>query len=298
MGIPKIAVLAVFSQCIALSASACDGVIYTGAGEPARFDLLQERAESSQVILFGERHGVEGHVKAAACLFSELSQRRSMRLVMEQLGADQQPRIDAYRNDHPETPEGLGAELKWWESGWPAWSIYQPIMRVAWAARAPVIAGDLASTVTPEKSAGPDIKSSLRTQFGERFETLAVDWSGAMKSAHCGLIDDERATKLGFHQLNRDLSMANALTKTAARGDGAMLFAGRAHVRKDRGVYTKLLGSGQFSNVLSIAAVTKDEFQKTKDAAGPGTYDFYWVVGESSEDACAGFKSNSKIEGQ
>ena len=73
-----------------------------------------------------------------------------------------------------------------------------------------------------------------------------------MKSAHCGLIDDARATELGRVQVSRDVHMAGIVMNRPQRRP-AIVYAGRARVRKDRSLRLALEAGG--TRVVSIGMV-------------------------------------------
>ena len=118
---------------------------------PAISSTLQQltnKLGDHTALAIGERHGVEEHPRAAGCLLASISKRANYTLVLEHLDPAQQVVLDQYRLDHPEVVDGLGTALKWWTSGWPAWSIYKPLFETAWLGRAPILAGDVARTAS------------------------------------------------------------------------------------------------------------------------------------------------------
>lgn len=285
------------------AASACEGAfVRVSDGEELTFSRMVEGIPSKAHVLLGERHGVAAHPKAAGCLIEALAGRGGVALVLEHLRQDQQGVVDAYRASHPEVVAGLGTRLAWWESGWPVFKIYLPLFEAAWRQRVPVVGGDLpriegnsrtkgdasrsdsgkhrnAHPVSPSSAITPPTVLSTEALP----ETLVTAWGKAMGEAHCGLVDDKRKAELGALQVRRDQAMAAAIR---GRPEGfTLLYAGRSHVRHDRGV-PKHLGDGRA--LISIALQEMRDVSGAIDrpaviAAARGVFDFIWFTGETDE---------------
>ncbi|MCA0404962.1 MAG: ChaN family lipoprotein [Proteobacteria bacterium] len=247
------------------------------SGSEVPFAEISSQIRASASVLLGERHGVVAHPRSAACLLQSLAEESgpTVSLVMEHLRSDQQSAVDLYRESHPEVAGGLGPALKWWETGWPAWKIYQPLVEAAWQQRASLRAGDISK-------ADSDRLRNSASRDASAYPALVASWGEAMAEAHCGLIEAGRKVELGALQVVRDMSMAKAVE--SAPGRIVMLYAGRAHIRKDRSV-PQHLGARK---AISVA------LWETRDGRGPvdrakvisdskGRYDFVWFVGETSE---------------
>jgi len=239
---------------------------------------------------------VRAHPEAAACLLGAVMAARtastapaagssgivSPEVVLEMLAADQQPVVDGYRAAHPEVADGLGAALKWWETGWPAWSVYLPLIEQAWRTRSILRAGDMA------KAASPLDERQLSQAFGKQLPVVRASWAAAMKAAHCDLIDDAKASELATRQASRDVAMAAAVSTVVATQRPVLLYAGRAHVRSDRAVGL-LLGARHGKNAPVTVAL-----QETAEAGVPidrakvlaearGRYDYVWLTGVAEQ---------------
>jgi uncharacterized iron-regulated protein len=237
------------------SAPACfTGLIYDVAARAVRSpqDLVAQVRRQVDVLFVGERHGVEAHPKATACLIAHLGDWPKA-LVVEHIRTDQQGIVDAHRLAHPERASGLGAALTWWQSGWPSWRVYEPLFSVAWIARLGLRGADLPSATAPVEA---DLRARVGAQAGAAaFDGMARGWAAAIRRAHCDLIDDARAKTLALTQISRDLAMAEAVTTA---GPGTVFFGGRAHVRRDRSV-PLLLGAALKSRTLSVALMEDED---------------------------------------
>lgn len=276
----KIIARAAFAFLLGGSAGlACDGTIVSvTSGKEASVAALLSEVGADASVLLGERHGIAAHPQAAACLLQSLADEggSTVALVMEHLRQDQQPAIDLYRTTHPEVASGLGTALKWWETGWPAWKLYQPLIEVAWQQRVKLRAGDVSM-------AENDKLATTASGVVSAYPALVASWGDAMAEAHCGLMEAGRKTEQGKLQVVRDMAMAKSVED--ASSPVTMLYAGRAHVRKDRSVPQHL---GAARKVVAVA------LWEARDGRGPvdrarviseskGRYDFVWFVGETSE---------------
>jgi uncharacterized iron-regulated protein len=263
---------------LVFSASAkadCAGeIIRVADGRPVDAERLVNEIPARMRLVLGERHGIAAHPVAASCLLAKLSELGATALVLEHLRKDQQEVVDVYRAAHPEIAAGLGARLKWWESGWPAWKNYQILFETAWQYRAPLMGGDLA------REAPGTVPASDERLAPE----LVAGWGEAMGEAYCGLADAAKKKELGILQVRRDIAMAAAMRDADA--PVAILFAGRSHARKDRGVPRHLAKSG-----IPVIAIALQEIRDGRGetdrhavlAEARGVYDFVWFTGETSE---------------
>jgi uncharacterized iron-regulated protein len=256
----------------------------------ATFADVKRDLSHGSVLALGERHGVVAHPKAAACLINSLSAERPIALVVEHFSSDQQSTIDLYRAAHPEAVDGLGVATKWWQSGWPAWSIYKPLFDSAWVSKSSVIAADL-----PRSSQGIG-EASLVNVISLTGVNLVSAWSDAMNSAHCGQLDPVSAIGLAKKQISRDVAMAEKVVSASERGETLPIFyAGRSHVQHDRSV-PKILSILHKTQTVAISlqevtvrGVPINRARAIADARG--RYNYVWFIGEANEpDVCASLK--------
>jgi uncharacterized iron-regulated protein len=300
-----------------MPSTSCGGdLISVASGATVTLSAVVTEITKAGVVALGERHGVRAHPQAAACLLRTLAAAQAAAparstapspakpsaapaLVMEMLTADQQPVVDKFRQLHPEVMDGLGTELKWWETGWPAWPVYAPLIDTAWRTRAPVRGGDLG------KAAKPMTAEAVTAALGAAAPATVASWSAAMKTAHCDLIDDAKSAELARKQVSRDVSMADAVAASRKTGAVTLLYAGRAHVRKDRSVPLLLAGStgptGPSQPAVAVALQETTIAGKPIDRAAAladakGRYDYVWFTGVAEQgDACERLRSKGLI---
>jgi uncharacterized iron-regulated protein len=270
----------------ALAADVCAGEI-VGFGklygtQAVPVEIVVKEIQATGIVLLGERHG-------------QLTASKPTSLVMEMLARDQQSVVDLYRRQHPEIVDGLGTELRWWETGWPAWGNYAPLFEEIWRTRSRVLAGDQQRATPPvemaklEAALGPDLKPAL------------ASWSKAMKGAHCDLIDDAKAATLAQKQAGRDMAMTEALLAEAKPNTVAFLYAGRAHVRRDRAVALHVTHAAPTRKLVTIALQETTVAGKPVDrdallAEAKGRVDYVWFVGAAEAgDTCERLRSKGLI---
>lgn len=269
-------------------AQGCAGdVVRVADGAPLPFSEVLDLAAKAGTVVLGERHGVEAHPLAAACLLSLLPV--APVLVVEQIGRDRQSLVESWRAEHPETVDGLGARLEWWRTGWPAWRVYRPLFAAAWRARVDLVAAD--------KSASDHARlSKALAELGRRGEKLVADWGEAMRVAQCGLPSPEEALKAGREQALRDMSFVETL---GGRERPILFYAGRSHARRDRSVPSLLPDAGRSALVVALHETQAggqpvDRAKAMSEARG--RYDLVWFVGVSREgDACARLREKGLI---
>ncbi len=256
-------------------------IVRAATGVEMDFSSLAPELAEAGFVLFGERHGVRAHAEASACVLSAMAaDRRPVVLVMEMLSRDDQDAIDGWRRAHPENAAGLGAELKWWQRGWPPFDSWLPLIGRAFGLRVPLYGGDLPARESQPRDLTREERTALLQRLGEGSEAILENWRAAMHAAHCGLLSPQEAERLGLHQVRRDLSIADAALVAAAGGGAVLLEVGRGHSRKDRSLHAVLASGsagGPKSTTLSIGAFTTNEAITPADRAA---HDFLWVVGE------------------
>jgi uncharacterized iron-regulated protein len=272
-----LAVLA-FAAAVPASAACVGELVDVGTGRAASIAELVTAASKDGVILVGERHGVEAQPRNTACILRALAETGPVDLVLEMIPSQKQSVVDGYVRQHPEVADGLGAELQWWKSGWPSWTTYEPLVDAALITRSSILAGDSDGTGKAEPE-----RNDAAWQSAER------SWAEAMKAAHCGLIDDERAAELGRVQVARDVHMA-AIVMNRPQRRPAIVYAGRAHVRRDRSLRLALEAGG--ARVVSIGMVEDqiagEPVQRDRTLAeAKGRYEYVWISGTAEgKDAC------------
>lgn len=247
------------------------------------FADLAGRLGKVDYLLFGERHGVREQAVASSCVLSAMAKDdRRVTVVMEMLSRDDDAAIARYRENHPETPAGLGAELKWWTRGWPAFDNWLPLVQRVFSLRVPLRGGDLAENDGSAGKLTSEEKKVIRKRLGAGETAVRESWTKAMMAAHCGLISDRQAALNANHQIRRDISMADAAEQAGMLKHGVLLQVGRGHSRKDRSLYQALARAD--ASVLTVGAFAEGENITDEERR---LYDYLWIVGKAElADPC------------
>ncbi|MBB4487541.1 ChaN family lipoprotein [Agrobacterium radiobacter] len=262
----------------------CPGRIEeVSSSSPISFADLAGRISKVDYVLFGERHGVREQAVASSCVLSAMAKDdRPVTVVMEMLSRDDDAAIALYRKNHPETPAGLGVELKWWTRGWPAFDNWLPLVERTFSLRIPLHGGDLAEKDGRTGELTPGEKKAIRKRLGAAETAVRESWTKAMMAAHCGLIPDRQAAMNADHQIRRDLSMADAAEQAGMLKHGVLLQVGRGHGRKDRSLYQALARAD--ASVLTVGAFAEGENITDEERR---LYDYLWIVGKAElADPC------------
>lgn len=264
-------------------------------------EFLAAVAEAD-IILLGERHGRQAFQSREVQLVEALALGgKYPALVFEMLTPSQMPVLETHREKHPEAAAGLGAALTWWDTGWPAWSFYQPIFELGYRARLPIYAGDLNEedqlAASEGERRGPE--GTNLYPFGQERTGSRVhgSWLDSLDRAHCGLVERAELSDRATLQVARDQALALATAK-AAQGlnpsddlpttagpitQPVVLIAGSAHTRLDRGVGLYLKRYMPDVNILSVVMRERTwSSQSAKEPNIPGElgqpYTLQWAV--------------------
>lgn len=256
----------------------------------------------ADIILLGERHGREAFQSRERQILEALALGDVYpALVFEMLQPNQMQTLEAHRAEHPEAASGLGAALTWWDTGWPAWSFYQPIFELAYLARLSIIAGDLNDedqlAARDEERRGPSGLDLYPFGAEMRGSRIHGSWLDSLERAHCGLVERSDLNDRASLQVARDQALALATAKAALGLDQdeelprqageirqpVVLIAGSAHTRLDRGVGAYLADYLVDAKIVSI--VMRERLfsgQGVVEQDVPGvlgkTYDYQWSV--------------------
>ena len=258
--------------------------------EPA---TVFEAVRSAEIVLLGETHTIERHHALQARLLRAAARDRRPTVVFEMVRRDQQPAIDRWRDADAPDPDAFGPAVDWTGRGWPAWSMYRPIVATALELGLPIRGGAPAeATLHRVARAGLDgLEPARRSALGldQDLPAAARDrLAHTLERAHCGLPESAPVDRMIAVQRLRDAAMAARLR--AADG-GAVLIAGHGHVRTDYGVPLYLQQHVDAGAVVSIAFMGSDGLESPADrgddrAALP--YDYVWYTeGGVDTPACA-----------
>ena len=263
---------------------------------------LRHAVAAAHFVLLGETHDNPDHHRLqAALLQAVVDSGRHPAVAFEMLDLEQQPALTRYLSTHPENGAGLGQAVDWADSGWPAWSMYQPIANVALAAQLPIVAANLPSaTVKAVAIKGFAALDPARVQALGLLQPWPEERSGTMLEeiyiSHCKLLPKAALGGMVKAQRTRNAIMAMRLNQSA-RADGAVLIAGAGHVRTDFGVPLELRRDHPGVDSVSVAMIEATP-GKTAPADYAGNYNvqrlpFDYVLftpGAARQDPCTALK--------
>ena len=220
-------------------------------------DAVNAAAEAD-VVLIGETHDNPDHHKLQAWLIKELSHKgKHPGVVMEMIGADKAEALASVQVASNPTPDIVGAQLDWGNSGWPAWSMYRPIVEAAMAAGYPILPGDASKTQI--RDVGDNGLRAITEAERDRLALnrplparLGTALTEDLKVSHCNQLPDAEVAKMLDVQRFRDSVLADNVLKAVQKDGSAVLIAGDGHVRSDRGVPYYLRARSPNLKIFSI----------------------------------------------
>jgi uncharacterized iron-regulated protein len=224
---------------------------------------LHDLLGSARYVLLGETHDNRDHHSLQAALLDEfLSQHTEAQVGFEMLDEDDVPVLS---EDSFESPRQFADRVAWDASGWPEFALYQPIIEVALAHHAPLMAAH------PSNS---HVRASMQTVAETETQSLHLDVAlpadqiqaqySEIREGHCGHAPEAMLSAMQRAQAYKDAFMARSMIRAKTP---VALIAGRGHVRNDRAVPYFLHRHGATSS-LSVAFLEVDDAR-----AAPGDYD-------------------------
>ena len=261
------------------------------------------RIARARYVLLGEKHDNPDHHALQARLLRALTAAgRRPAVAFEMLTPSQAGALARHLAARPRDAAGIGEAVRWEAAGWPAWSMYEPIVQAALDAGLPIVVANLDPERTRAVSRqGVGALDAALIQRHGLAETLAADVRASMadeiRDAHCGHAPDNLVDAMIVVQRARDAQMAEALL-TAPGSDGAVLIAGAGHARTDRGVPAYLRRIAPAARTASVAFLEVDP--KRPDAESYATrfdhalpFDYVWFTpAVDDEDPCEKFRKS------
>ena len=204
-------------------------------------DVLVEDLVRSAFILLGEKHdNPDHHVLQARLIESLTDEGRRPAVVWEMIIEDKQGVLDRFRQVYSRDSAALGRALDWDVSGWPDWSMYQPIADAAMADHLPMYGAGLPKSIVHALAKSrPSFEFAKRRRILGLHVRMPVDLRARsieqLFQGHCELMPRTALGPLFNVQRARDAVFAKHMLTNGAR-NGAILIAGNGHVRHDLGV--------------------------------------------------------------
>jgi uncharacterized iron-regulated protein len=251
-------------------------------------EALVARLAARRFVLLGEKHDNADHHRLQAWVVRELvAAGRRPAVAFEMFRADQGEAIARHLAAAPGDAHGLGEALDWRRSGWPPWSMYEPIAGAALEARLPLVAANLsqAATASIRRGGVSALEAATVTRLGldrPLPDELRARMATEIHDAHCGQLPERALDGFIAVQRARDAHMAAALRD--AGGDGAVLITGTGHVRRDMGVPRSLPAA----EVVSLAFL---EVTAGTTAVPALPFDYVWFTPRVDDrDPCERFR--------
>lgn len=233
-------------------------IVEVATGRTLAPDALVARLAHARFVLLGERHDSADHHRLQAWIVGALvGSGVRPAVAFEQFAADRQQAIDGHLATRPRDASGLGTAVAWHASGWPDWSLYQPIADAAVSAGLPIVAADISRQVLQAVRQGgiAALDEATRGRLGLDRPLDAKLREGLKRDiveGHCGHVSERAVERMIEIQRTRDAWMADVL---ATPGGAAVLIAGSGHARADHGVPAHLAWRAPEGAALSVGLV-------------------------------------------
>lgn len=197
---------------------------------------------------------------------------------MEQLSSDQQSGLDKSVGflaplPGPRTLNRLKQEIGWENSPWSKYD-YDPLLEAVLAAKLPLYAGDpVRETIRKVAKEGEGALT------GEERARLALDQplgpaldevsAKEIEDSHCGMLPDKAIPNIAFAQRYRDAHLADVTLKAVGEHGSAILVAGNAHARTDRGVPWYIRQRAPDRKVVSVMLIEVEAGKTDPEAYVP-----------------------------
>ncbi|MEZ4749434.1 MAG: ChaN family lipoprotein [Bdellovibrionota bacterium] len=231
-------------------------------------------------VLLGEAHDNPTHHQHQATILSQL---KLPAVVMEHLDEAQAKIAQA-------TPVSeLESKLAWEKSGWPPFSIFEPVFKAVQQTKfqAGALDSETLKTIRAGK-AGP-LPAKTFKQFGglEKRPQWDQELEALLDQSHCGQLPKKLLPGMAQVQKYKDVFMAYQLS----RHPKALLLAGAGHTRNDNGVPFYLHRAFPKKKIATVQFVeVQYESAKAEDYRRENA-DFLWFTGYPARpDPCAAFR--------
>ncbi|MCB0405153.1 MAG: ChaN family lipoprotein [Bdellovibrionales bacterium] len=232
-------------------------------------------------ILLGETHDNAAHHQHQAEIIKQL---KPPTVVLEHLNAEQARLANA-------SPVAeLEKQLHWGKSGWPDYSLFEPVFVALKQTKGTLVAGAIDADTLKQVRAGKQGPLSAKTlrRFGalEKRSKWDTELSKILEYSHCGQLPQIALAEMVEVQKYKDLFMAYQMGSQ----EKALLLAGAGHTRDDNGVPfylhkafpKKKIATVQFTEVENPSAKAEDYSHKPAD--------FLWFTSHPDRpDPCAAF---------
>ena len=272
-------------------------------------NVVIARIVEARHALLGEKHdNPDHHVLQARMIRALTADGRRPAVAFEMFTPSQAGALARYLAAHPREAAGIGDAVNWKASGWPAWTMYEPIAQAALDAELPIVAANLdTERVRAVSRQGVSVLDAAFVRRHGLDQPLPAAVREAMaeeiRDSHCGHAPEERVGAMIGAQRARDAQMAEALL-TAPGNDGVVLIDGDGHVRNDYGVPAYVRRIDPVARIVTIALVEVDAKRTNAESYAERfgsrlPFDYVWFTpAVDDEDPCEKFrKSLERLRG-
>lgn len=226
--------------------------------------MLVARLATADFVMLGEKHDNADHHRLQARLVDALAAAgRRPAVAFEMLTEAERPALERYLEEHPGDARGLGEAVDWQSSGWPDWSLYEPIAQAALdrglALAAAGLSRDAVRHLGRQGTEALDADTVGRLALDAPLdEATRAAMAEELRIAHCDRLPEDMLPMMVRVQRARDAVMADNLVRAAEGGDGGVLIAGNGHARNDRGVPAVIARLRPGARLLSLAIEEAD----------------------------------------
>ena len=253
------------------------------------FSHVVKQLQPAQVVLLGEKHDNADHHQLQAKLLAALIDDKTDAVIAFEMLNDPDKLTGTW-----ESPSAFAEAVGWNRSGWPEFSIYQPIIEVALDKKAMIVAANPSPEMLMETMKGgwqtipPDELAVLGLDLPLSDSGLA-DLKQEIIDGHCGHASGKMVDMMIIAQRLKDAWMAQQMAKTGKSKQ--FLIAGNGHVRRDRGVGFYL----PKDKALSVAAIEVSQQQTDPTKYSDLGVDFiFFTPRVDNVDPCEKFREQLK----
>lgn len=261
------------------------------------------RLAEARYVLLGEKHdNPDHHVLQARMLRALMAAGRRPAVAFEMFTPSQAGALARHLAARPRDAAGIAEAMNWKASGWPAWSMYEPIAQAALDAGLQIVVANLdTERVRAVSRQGVVALDAALVQRHGLDQPLPDDVRAALaeeiRESHCGHAPENMVSAMIVVQRARDAQMAEALL-SAPGGDGAVLIAGSGHARNDRGVPAYLRRIVPDVRTVSVAFLEVDPKRPNVEGYAERfeqrlPFDYVWFTpAVDDEEPCQKFRKS------
>ncbi len=234
----------------------------------------------ADIVILGEVHDNPAHHDNQAALITRLA---PAAVAFEMLSPAQAATVNRLQD----RGDALRDALAWDSSGWPDWSLYQPVFAALGDARAYGMA-------LPREDVSRAVGEGAAAVFGAQADTFGLDTplppaqqrarEAHQQEAHCNMLPAQMLGGMVEAQRLRDAAFSRTtLQALAEQGRPVLVVTGTGHARSDWGMPAVLRVAAPEVKVVSLG-----QLEAAPEADAP--FDA-WLVADPAprEDPCAAF---------